>query len=112
MKQYAEEHKHPGTKLTHVIGIPMIVASLPVAFVSRTLAGALFAGGWALQFIGHGVFEKRKPSFVDDAYYMLVGPVWVAAEYMDLLGIPVPEVMTPEADEKVVEHVNGLSQHA
>ncbi len=101
MAQYQKEHTKLGTKLTHMVGIPMIVASLPTAVVNPPLAGGLFVGGWALQFIGHAVFEKQKPSFFSDPYYLLVGPVWVAAEYMQMLGIPVPEAITPapEASE-------------
>ncbi len=99
MKQYKEEHQHPGTKITHMIGIPMILASLPVAVVSPPVGGALFVGGWALQFIGHGMFEKSKPSFANDPYYLGVGAVWVTVEYMELLGLPIPEALQPEADE-------------
>ena len=95
MTQYQKEHTKLGTKLTHMVGIPMIVASIPTAVVNPPLAGGLFVGGWALQFIGHAVFEKQKPSFFSDPYYLLVGPVWVAAEYMQMLGIPVPEAITP-----------------
>jgi uncharacterized membrane protein YGL010W len=54
----------------------------------------LFVGGWALQYIGHYFFEKNKPAFYGDPYYLLVGPVWVAVEWMQLLGLPVPEVVT------------------
>jgi uncharacterized membrane protein YGL010W len=94
MSQYEKEHTQFGTKLTHMVGIPMIVASIPAAFVNPPVAGGLFVGGWALQFIGHYVFEKNKPAFYGDPYYLLVGPVWVAAEWMQLFGLPVPEVLT------------------
>jgi uncharacterized membrane protein YGL010W len=90
--QYEKEHTKLGTKLTHMVGIPMIVASIPTAFVNPPVAGGLFVGGWALQFIGHYAFEKNKPAFYGDPYYLLVGPVWVAAEWMHLFGLPVPEI--------------------
>jgi uncharacterized membrane protein YGL010W len=95
MTIYAKEHTQLGTKITHMIGIPMIVASLPTALVSPPAAGALFVGGWALQFVGHYYFEKNKPAFFGDPYYMLVGPVWVAAEFAQLAGVPLPEALTP-----------------
>ena len=98
LAQYHQEHTKLGTKLTHMIGIPMIVASLPTALVNPPVAGGLFAGGWALQLIGHKVFEKNKPSFLADPYYLLVGPVWVAAEWMQLFGLPLPDVFKPEAE--------------
>jgi uncharacterized membrane protein YGL010W len=93
-----------------MVGIPMILASLPVAVVSPPVGGALFVGGWALQFIGHGVFEKSKPSFVNDPYYLGVGAVWVVVEYMDLFGLPVPEALQPEAAPELV--VNGVGASA
>ncbi len=87
LEQYASEHTKLGTKLTHMVGIPMIVASIPTAFVSPALGGGLFAGGWVLQFIGHGVFEKQKPSFFGDPYYLAIGPVWVVIEACQVLGL-------------------------
>jgi uncharacterized membrane protein YGL010W len=93
---YQQEHTKLGTKLTHMVGIPMIVASIPTAVVNPPLAGGLFVGGWALQFIGHAVFEKSKPSFFADPYYLLVGPVWVTAEWLELFGLPVPAILQSE----------------
>lgn len=87
LEQYASEHTQLGTKLTHFVGIPLIVGSLPTVFVNPPLAAGMFTGGWALQFIGHAVFEKKKPSFFADPYYLLVGPLWVAIEAGQLVGI-------------------------
>lgn len=102
--QYQKEHTKLGTKLTHMVGIPMIVASLPTAVVNPPLGGGLFVGGWALQYVGHYVFEKNKPAFYGDPYHLLVGPVWVAAEWMQLLGLPVPEALTPAPEgQSVIE---------
>jgi uncharacterized membrane protein YGL010W len=61
------------------------------------VAGGLFVGGWALQLVGHKVFEKNKPAFLSDPYYLLVGPVWVGAEWMELFGLPLPDVFHAEA---------------
>jgi uncharacterized membrane protein YGL010W len=97
--QYAKEHTKFGTKLTHMVGIPMIVASIPTAVISPPVAGGLFVGGWALQYVGHHFFEKNRPAFYTDPYYLLVGPVWVAAEWMQLLGIPVPDALQPAKGE-------------
>lgn len=92
LTQYEKEHTKLGTKLTHMVGIPMIVVSLPTALVNPPLAGGLFAGGWVLQFVGHYVFEKNQPAFFGDPYYLAVGPIWAAAEWLRLFGLPVPEV--------------------
>ncbi len=92
---YEQEHTQLGTKLTHMVGIPMIVASVPTAFVNPLAAGGLFVGGWALQYAGHYAFEKNAPAFHTDPYYLLVGPVWAMAEWLQLLGLPVPEAIRP-----------------
>ncbi len=87
LEQYESEHTKLGTKVTHMIGIPMIVGSIPVAFVAPPVGGAMFVGGWVLQFVGHSVFEKQKPSFFTDPYYLLIGPVWVAIEAGQMAGL-------------------------
>ncbi len=97
---YQQEHRKLGTRLTHMVGIPMIIASIPTAFVSLPAAGSLFVGGWALQYIGHYVFEKNEPAFFSDPYYLMIGPLWVAAEWMTILGLPVPEALTALTPEK------------
>lgn len=90
LDQYAAEHTQLGTKLTHMIGIPMIVASLPLLPLAPPVGGAMFVGGWVLQFVGHYVFEKQNPSFFNDPFYLLVGPIWVAIEVAQMLGIQIP----------------------
>lgn len=107
---YEKEHTQLGTKLTHMVGIPMIVFSVPTVFVNPALAAGLFAGGWALQYMGHYAFEHNKPAFYGDPYYLLVGPAWVAAEWIRLFGLPVPDALTADhADQADVKHVNGES---
>ncbi len=44
-----------------------------------------FAVGWLIQFIGHW-YEGKKPAFVDDIIGLLVGPMFVTAELMFMLG--------------------------
>ncbi len=45
-----------------------------------------FALGWVIQFVGH-VFEGRKPAFVDDLIGLVVGPLFVVAEALFMLGL-------------------------
>lgn len=44
-----------------------------------------FVVGWVIQFIGHW-YEGRKPALVDDITGLLVGPMFVVAEAMFMLG--------------------------
>ncbi|MDR6540271.1 Mpo1 family 2-hydroxy fatty acid dioxygenase [Acinetobacter bereziniae] len=44
-----------------------------------------FVVGWVFQFIGH-FYEKKKPAFVDDLVGLAIGPLFVLAEFVFLLG--------------------------
>lgn len=46
----------------------------------------VFAAGWAAQFIGHGI-EGKKPSFLKDLQFLLIGPAWLFAKAFRKLGI-------------------------
>ena len=61
-----------------------------LAYAGGVLSGLIvgvttFLIGWAIQFVGHW-YEGRKPAFVDDMIGLLVGPMFVVAEAMFLLG--------------------------
>jgi uncharacterized membrane protein YGL010W len=112
LSQYEKEHTKLGTRVTHLVGIPMVVVSIPTAFVNPPVAGGLFAGGWALQIIGHRVFEKNKPAFLSDPYYLLVGPVWIAAEWMRLLRLPVPDVLKGAMESAVASKTAAANGEA
>ncbi|MEJ7932271.1 Mpo1-like protein [Ramlibacter sp. AN1015] len=51
-----------------------------------TLGTGSFVVGWVFQFVGHA-WEGRKPAFVDDLAGLLIGPLFVAAEILFLLGL-------------------------
>ena len=55
-------------------------ATLPVAI-------AVFVAAWIGQFVGHRI-EGKKPSFVEDLRFLLVGPAWLLADAYRRLGIP------------------------
>jgi len=63
----------------------MRLAAEPTAYWLAAGIG-LFAVGWVIQFIGH-YFEGRKPAFVDDLVGLLVGPLFVVAEWGFALGL-------------------------
>jgi uncharacterized membrane protein YGL010W len=49
------------------------------------LAIAVFVVAWIAQFVGHKL-EGRKPSFLTDLTYLLIGPAWVLAKLYRRLG--------------------------
>ena len=49
------------------------------------LAIGVFVVAWIAQFIGHK-FEGRKPSFLTDLVYLLIGPAWVLAKLYRRMG--------------------------
>lgn len=51
-----------------------------------TIGAGGFLVGWVIQFVGH-YFECRKPAFVDDVIGLLVGPLFVVAEALFMLGV-------------------------
>ena len=51
------------------------------------VAVAVFVVAWIGQFVGHKV-ERRKPAFLDDVKFLLIGPAWVLATLMRRLRIP------------------------
>ena len=58
---------------------------------------ALFVVGWVFQFVGH-LLEGRKPAFVDDIVGLLVGPMFVVAEALMLVGLLAKLRHTVEAE--------------
>lgn len=75
MEKYRADHQHPVNRALHTVGIPMIVASLPILPFNPLLGASMFVFGWILQFVGHA-FEGKAPSFFSDPRFLLVGPMW------------------------------------
>lgn len=84
MENYRAKHRHPLNKLTHNIGIPMIVVSLPLFFFNWRWALALFVVGWIFQFVGHAI-EGNQPAFFRNPVYLLIGPMWVVRRAAEAL---------------------------
>lgn len=93
---YKRDHQHPVNKATHMVGIPMIIASLPLMFFVPPIGIGLFVLGWILQFVGHA-FEGKPPSFFRDPSFLLVGATWyIKRTWSKLTGHPFDEP-TPAA---------------
>lgn len=90
IEEYGRSHTHPWNQLLHLLGIPLIALSLPLALATVVvswlgpLALVLFLLGWVLQFIGHGI-ERRPPEFFRDPRFLLVGLRWWVAKVGALL---------------------------
>jgi len=52
------------------------------------VAIGVFVIAWVGQFLGH-YFEGRRPSFLQDLRFLLIGPLWVLAKLYRRLGIAV-----------------------
>lgn len=81
------------------VGLAMLAVTVPLAlgaeWIARSggvgrdlwIAGGLFLVGWVLQIVGHAVFERRKPAFVDDVTQMFIGPMFIVAKILVRLGL-------------------------
>ena len=77
-----------GILMTLLLALTVILG-VKVAALSTTLwltwGIGLFVVGWLFQFIGH-YFEGRKPAFVDDIMGLAIGPLFVVAEVVFMIG--------------------------
>jgi len=79
--------------LSPVIAIGMLGVSV-VLLYPLTLLGpntlavavAVFVLAWIGQFIGHKI-EGKKPSFLEDIKFLLIGPAWLLAHVYRRVGI-------------------------
>ena len=62
--------------LYRVLGSGMLLA----------LAIGVFVVAWIAQFIGHNI-EGRRPAFLTDLVYLMIGPAWIAVKILRKLGI-------------------------
>jgi uncharacterized membrane protein YGL010W len=79
------------------LGLGMLALFVAMSALTWWLHAALGAGGlawlaltvfvvaWVAQFLGHRI-EGRKPSFLTDLVYLLIGPAWVLAKAYRRLG--------------------------
>ncbi|MGC4093491.1 MAG: DUF962 domain-containing protein [Polyangiaceae bacterium] len=63
------------------LGLATALVMVALAELARPLelwvGLALFLGGWAVQFVGHALFEHRSPAFLGNLLHLLVGPAWL-----------------------------------
>jgi uncharacterized membrane protein YGL010W len=83
--------------LDAVIGMAMIVVMLPMLLIAEWIAhnavvgtvwivfAVFFVGGWVFQLVGH-VWEGRRPALLDNLFQAFIGPMFIMAEALVLLG--------------------------
>lgn len=70
--------------LIQVIPMLLILEWLRPRFLLLSLA--IFIVAWIGQFIGHKI-EGKKPSFLKDLQFLLIGPVWTVNNTLTKMGI-------------------------
>lgn len=85
-------------RLSRPLGAAMLVVFIVFGLITELLYRSLgrahllwlalgvFVAAWIGQFIGH-LIEGRKPSFLTDLSYLLIGPAWLTGKVMRRLGI-------------------------
>jgi uncharacterized membrane protein YGL010W len=86
VSNYKSKHRHPLNRLSHSIGIPMIIVSLPLFLFSWRWALGLFLVGWLLQSAGHAI-EGNQPAFFSNPVYLVVGPWWLVRRAVEATGL-------------------------
>jgi uncharacterized membrane protein YGL010W len=81
------------------IGLAIAVTSIPLLFAAGAIAihvnipwvwltaVGLFVLGWALQIIGHQLFEGNRPTLLDNPVQMLISPMYIFAKLFVALGL-------------------------
>ena len=85
-------------RLSRPLGFAMLAAFVLLGLITEAMYRALGAGllmwlaiavfvlAWIAQFIGHKI-EGKRPSFLTDLAYLLIGPAWLVAKILRRLGI-------------------------
>lgn len=64
----------------------LCLASLPLVPAPGWIALGAFVVAWVFQFVGHRI-EGRRPSFLEDLRFLLIGPLFLLAKAFRRLGI-------------------------
>ena len=80
-------------RLSNIFMIAMTILAVVMLYIVGLIGSALlpvsigiFVVSWVFQFIGHKI-EGKKPSFLEDLQYLLVGPLFVLSKLFLKLGI-------------------------
>ena len=80
------------------IGVAILIAAIPLLLAAAMIAShigvvwvwvittGLIVIGWALQIVGHSLFEHRRPALLDNPIHMLISPMFIFAKLFIALG--------------------------
>jgi len=80
------------------LGLGIAVAAVPLLWIAAAIAGnvsvlsmwiiavTLFVLGWALQIVGHQVFEGKRPTAINNPVQSLIAPMYMVAKLYVALG--------------------------
>ena len=85
-------------RLSRLLAFAALAVFVALAFLTQALyarlganallwtAVAVFVAAWIAQFIGHQI-EGKRPSFLTDLQYLLVGPIWLLGKALRRFGV-------------------------
>jgi len=68
------------------LAVPFALFGAGMYFSGRAIPNqglwGLFVVGWICQGVGHAVYEKRSPAFFHNVRHLLIGPLWIFAQWV------------------------------
>jgi uncharacterized membrane protein YGL010W len=76
------------SRMAAVMAVLTVAALVTLPFVPHPaiVAAALFVVTWVFQFVGHHI-EGKKPSFLDDVRFLMIGPLFLLGKAFRKLGV-------------------------
>ena len=68
-----------GVMSAQLLACVLILSLWPRALPLIATSTAIFVAAWIGQFVGHAI-EGRRPKFLQDLSFLLIGPLWVVLE--------------------------------
>jgi uncharacterized membrane protein YGL010W len=86
MDYYRSQHTTKGIRATHLAGIPGVAFAIPLVIGRPKVGLPMFAASWALQVLGHKVFEKNNPALTKGFFtFQFCGLAFWCEEMVDLI---------------------------
>ncbi len=75
-------------RLTVPFAVFVVLSAALAPGLSAAVLWTGFLLGWALQFVGHFLYEKKAPAFFENLRQLLVGPLWIIGTLVERRGVP------------------------